>query len=92
MLSLLNRTVLCLSIARRAVFSKGGALGLALVTLLAAVSTPVITALHPQAGAINQALISGFRPALLLAAAFALLGMLLALGGFKGQSFGLLAK
>ena len=64
----------------------GGALGLALVTLLAAVSTPVITALHPQAGAINQALISGFRPALLFAAAFALLGMLLALGGLKGST------
>lgn len=64
----------------------GGALGLALVTLLAAVSTPVITALHPQAGAINQALISGFRPALLFAAAFAVLGMLLALGGLKGST------
>ncbi len=62
----------------------GGALGLALVTLLDAASTPVITVLHPQAEVINQALISGFRPALLLAAAFALLGMLLALIGLKG--------
>lgn len=64
----------------------GGALGLALVILVAAVFTPVIAGAHPQIQAVNQALVSGFRPALVLTTAFALLGMLLALGGFKKRA------
>lgn len=64
----------------------GGALGLALVTVVDAAFTPGIAGAHPQAQAISQALVSGFRPALLLAAAFALLGMLIALGGIKGRT------
>jgi EmrB/QacA subfamily drug resistance transporter len=62
----------------------GGALGLALVAVAAAVFTPVLAGAHPQAQAVSQALVSGFRPALLLAAAFAFLGMLIALVGLKG--------
>jgi EmrB/QacA subfamily drug resistance transporter len=63
----------------------GGGLGLALVTFIAAAFTPALAA-HPQAQAVNQALVSGFRPALLLAAAFALLGTLIALIGIKGHT------
>lgn len=62
----------------------GGALGLALVTFVATVFTPVVTGAHPQAQAVSQALVSGFRPALLLAAVFVLLGILTALVGLKG--------
>jgi len=62
-----------------------GALGLALVTLLDAASTSVMAIGRPQVMFIKQALLSGFRPARLLAAAFALLGVLLALIGLKGS-------
>ncbi|MBO0790503.1 MAG: MFS transporter [Ktedonobacteraceae bacterium] len=64
----------------------GGALGLALVTAVNAASTPSVAGTHPAAEAINQALVSGFRPALLLAAVFALLGTLIALVGVKGHT------
>jgi hypothetical protein len=64
----------------------GGALGLALVAVAAAFFTPGLAGAHPQAQAVNQALVSGFRPALLLAAAFAFLGMLIALVGLKGRT------
>ncbi|MBA2679928.1 MAG: hypothetical protein H0U76_16215 [Ktedonobacteraceae bacterium] len=64
----------------------GGALGLALVTVVNAAWTPGIAGAHPQAQAIHQALVSGFRAALLLAAAFALLGTLIALVGIKGHT------
>jgi len=59
----------------------GGALGLALVTVVAAAFTPEVAGVHPQA--ISQALVSGFRPALLLASTFAFLGALIALIGIK---------
>lgn len=61
----------------------GGALGLALVTFVAAVFTPQLIGAHPQPEAVSQALIAGFRPALLLAAAFVLLGIVIALVGIK---------
>jgi EmrB/QacA subfamily drug resistance transporter len=64
----------------------GGALGLALVTMVSAALTPKIAEAHPTAEAINQALVSGFRPALLLAAVFTLLGTLIALVGIKGST------
>jgi MFS family permease len=66
----------------------GGALGLALVTFVAAVFTPVLVGAHPQAQAVSQALVSGFRPALLLATAFAVLGTLIAIVGFNGRTSG----
>jgi len=68
----------------------GGALGLALVTVVAAAFTPEVAGMHPQA--ISQALVSGFRPALLLASAFAFLGTLIALVGLKGRSIGVNVK
>jgi hypothetical protein len=61
----------------------GGALGLALVTAVDAACTPKIADVHSTAAVINQALISGFQPALLLAAVIAFGGMLLALVGIK---------
>lgn len=61
----------------------GGALGLALVTAVDAACTPKIAAIHSTAAVINQTLISGFQPALLLAAVIAFLGMLIALVGIK---------
>jgi MFS family permease len=64
----------------------GGALGLALITAVAAAFTPGIAGAPPTAEASNQALVSGFQPALLLAAAFALVGMLIALIGIKGRT------
>ncbi|HEU5382986.1 MAG TPA: MFS transporter [Ktedonobacteraceae bacterium] len=64
----------------------GGALGLAVIIFVAAVFTPIVAGAHPQAQAVSQALVSGFRPALLLATAFAFLGTLVALVGFKGRS------
>jgi EmrB/QacA subfamily drug resistance transporter len=63
----------------------GGALGLALITVVAAAFTPGIAGAQRTAEASNQALVTGFQPALLLAAAFALLGMLIALVGIKGR-------
>jgi EmrB/QacA subfamily drug resistance transporter len=64
----------------------GGALGLALVTVVALAFTPTLAGAHPQTQIIGQALVSGFRPALLLAAVFAFLGMLIALVGLKGRT------
>lgn len=63
----------------------GGALGLAVITFIAAVFTPVLVGAHPQAHAVSQALVSGFRPALFVAAAVALLGTLVALVSFNGR-------
>ncbi|HEY1351971.1 MAG TPA: MFS transporter [Ktedonobacteraceae bacterium] len=60
----------------------GGALGLALITFIAALLTPRLAG-TPSQQAINQALVSGFQPALLLAAALALLGTIIALVGIK---------
>lgn len=64
----------------------GGALGLALVTFVAAVFTPVLVDTHPQA--MNLALVSGFRPAALLTTAFALLGTIIALASLSGRASG----
>ena len=61
----------------------GGAIGLALVILTATLFTPLVTGAHPQALAVSQALVSGFRPALLVITAFAFLGLLLALASFR---------
>lgn len=66
----------------------GGALGLAVIIFVAAVFTPVVAGAHPQTQAINQALVSGFQPALFLAAAIAFLGMLVALVSFRGRKPG----
>ena len=66
----------------------GGALGLALITTVDAAYTPKIAGAHLTAELTNQALVSGFRPALLLAAIIAFLGMLIALVGIKGHSIG----
>jgi MFS family permease len=64
----------------------GGALGLALITVVAAAFTPGLAGLPPTVEATNQALVIGFQPALLLAAAFALVGTLIALIGIKGRT------
>ena len=64
----------------------GGALGLALITLADATLTPRLAEAHPQARVVNQALLSDFRPALLLAAAFAFLGALIAPVAIKGSA------
>ncbi|GHO47998.1 MFS transporter [Ktedonospora formicarum] len=62
----------------------GGALGLAVIIFVAAVFTPVVVGAHPAVQAVNQALVTGFQPALLLAAVIGLLGIVVALVGFKG--------
>ncbi len=59
----------------------GGALGLAVIIFVAAIFTPNVAGAHPQA--ISQALVSGFRPALLLAAIIALVGTIVAFVSFK---------
>lgn len=48
--------------------------------------TPRLAEAHPQAQVVNQALLSDFRPALLLAAAFAFLGALIAPVAIKGSA------
>lgn len=63
----------------------GGALGLAVITFVAAIFTPELAGAHPQAQAVSQALVSGFRPALLLATAISIVGTLIALVSFKGR-------
>lgn len=64
----------------------GGALGLALVIFVATAFTPVVAGAHPQAQAVNQALVDGYFAAMVLTTAFALLGMLISLVAFKGQT------
>lgn len=61
----------------------GGAIGLALVILAATIFTPLVAGAHPQALVVSQALVSGFRPALLVITAFSFLGLLLAIAGFR---------
>jgi hypothetical protein len=53
--------------------------GLALVTFVAAVFTPQVIGAHSQPEAVRQAFVTGFRPALFLAAAFAFLGACISL-------------
>lgn len=66
----------------------GGAIGLAVVIFVAAIFTPVVAGAHAQVQAVNQALVSGFRPALVVTAAFVLLGTLLALASFRKSAPG----
>lgn len=60
----------------------GGAIGLALVIYIAAVFTPAVSATD-TAQDVSQALVDGFHAALWLTTAYVLLGLLLALAGFR---------
>lgn len=63
----------------------GGAIGLALAIYIAAVFTPVVSATH-TAQDVNQALVDGFHAALWLTTAYAFLGSLLVLVGFRNRA------
>ncbi|MBO0782323.1 MAG: hypothetical protein J2P37_26190, partial [Ktedonobacteraceae bacterium] len=63
----------------------GGAIGLALAIYIASVFTPAVSATHTTQD-LSQALVDGFHAALWLTTAYALLGLLLALLGFRTRA------